>query len=332
MPTSTHNHDEIESMYDQIEELIDEEKGNTHLIIMGDWNAVVGEKKEYKIAGNFGLVKRNERGERLIEFCKENKMIITNTLFEQNKRKRYTWKMPGDLARYQIDYIMVRERYKNSVKNSCTFPGADINSDHNLVVMSNKLILKKIKKGTKIKIWNLRKLKEQKSSAYRDNIENRFKACRNDLNTEFNVNDKWKEIKKELKKAAEAEIGYTREKNIKKPWITNEMLNKMVERRKWKNVNTETGKKTYKEINNELRRKTDQAKEIWLRNECEEIEELEKKGRFDLMYGRSKKLNSKKITKKLKATKEKKGKKITKLEKILERWKEYIEKLYASKG
>jgi len=61
MPTSTHNHDEIESMYDQIEELIDEEKGNTHLIIMGDWNAVVGETKEDKIAGNFGIGKRERK-------------------------------------------------------------------------------------------------------------------------------------------------------------------------------------------------------------------------------------------------------------------------------
>ena len=79
--------------------------------------------------------KRNERGERLLEFCKTNKLMVTNTWFQQEKRRRHTWKNPGDRRRFKIDYILVKHRYINSVKSSWSYPGADVNSDRNLVAM-----------------------------------------------------------------------------------------------------------------------------------------------------------------------------------------------------
>ena len=95
------------------------------------------------VLGDYGLGKKNDRGERLIEFCKQQQMMVTNTWFKQEKRRRYTWKAPGDLTRYQLDYrpILVRERYRNSVKNSHAYPGADADTDHNLVAMSVFLTL-----------------------------------------------------------------------------------------------------------------------------------------------------------------------------------------------
>lgn len=59
-----------------------------------------------------------------MDFYRRQKMVVTNTRFEQEKRRRYTWKAPGDGARYQLDYIIVKERYRNSVKNSRAMPGA----------------------------------------------------------------------------------------------------------------------------------------------------------------------------------------------------------------
>jgi len=73
MPTSQHEDEEVDDIYDQIEELMNLQKGKHYMVIMGGWNAVVGEEKYGNEIGQFGLGKRNERGQKLIEFCRGNK-------------------------------------------------------------------------------------------------------------------------------------------------------------------------------------------------------------------------------------------------------------------
>ena len=87
------------------------------------------------------------------------------------KRRRYTWKSPGDKERFSIDYILVRQRFRNGVKRSWSYPGADIYTDHNLVAMQMNVKLKKIqgviKKGKK---WNIDSLK-QSSTPFQKSIQ-----------------------------------------------------------------------------------------------------------------------------------------------------------------
>ena len=64
------------------------------LFITGDWNAKVGSQEIPRVTGNFGLGVQNEAGQRLTEFCKENALVIANTLFQQHKRQLYTWTSP----------------------------------------------------------------------------------------------------------------------------------------------------------------------------------------------------------------------------------------------
>ena len=90
MPTSGHSEEEVEVVYEQLEELLKEQKGSDYVVIIGDWNTIVGEGRDELLVGNFGLGKRNERGELLVDFCKRNKLVVTNTWSEQEKRRRYT--------------------------------------------------------------------------------------------------------------------------------------------------------------------------------------------------------------------------------------------------
>ena len=104
-----------------------------------------------------------------MEFCKRNKMMAANTWFQQEKRRSYTWKQPGELRRYQLDYILVPQRYRNSVKNAKAYPGADVDSDHNLVVMRFLTRLKHIGKSKGRRRWNMANLRSKKQELSMEN-------------------------------------------------------------------------------------------------------------------------------------------------------------------
>jgi exonuclease III len=159
MPTSDYEDDEVEELYDIIEEILEEDgKGQTNTIIMGDWNSVA----HHNTVGPYKLGRRNQRGQMLIDFCERNRLVITNTWFKKPKRRLYTWKSPGDRSRYQLYYVLVKQRLRNNVKDVQTLPGADTDYDHNLLVATICTRLKKIIRFHKRKPrWDMEKLYAQ---------------------------------------------------------------------------------------------------------------------------------------------------------------------------
>lgn len=83
-------------------------------------------------------------------------MIIASTIFQQYKRRIYIWKKPEDTASYQINYLITKQHFKNQIKQCKTYSGADINSDHNLIIMETQLIYKKTEKLELLKNGTLR--------------------------------------------------------------------------------------------------------------------------------------------------------------------------------
>ena len=100
-----------------------------NLAIKGDWNAKVRSQETPGITGKFGPGVQNEAGQSLIEFCQENALVIANTLFQQHKRRLYTWTSPDGQFRNQIDYILCSQRKRNSIQSAKTRLGADCGSD-----------------------------------------------------------------------------------------------------------------------------------------------------------------------------------------------------------
>ena len=328
MPTSAHEDTEVEEIYEQLNDLIEEEKGSDNLVVMGDWNSVIGEGQDGKEVGAFGLGTRNERGERLVDFCQQRKMVIANTCFEHEKRRRYTWKKPGDTGRFQLDYILVRQRYRNSVKNACSYPGADADSDHNLVVLSQVVTLKKLGKRRKRLKWALENL-DKGMESFQDKVCEKIKSNKRE---DDDIEGNWRTVKEAVLESAKSEIGYKKGITAKKPWVSEEMIKKMGERRRWKNATTEEGIRKYKQLNNELRRETDKAREEWWKGQCEDLEELDKKGRSDLMYNRVRQLTANRPKSRSSAIKNENGDLLTVKDDIKSRWKQYIEVLYDSEG
>ena len=146
-PNEDADRNDVESFYDELEKVIKENKKfRDKLIIAGDFNAKVGNQYVRHVTGKFGLGERNNNGERLIEFCKKHGMSITNTFFEQKETSRHTWTSPDGKTKNQIDYMLVNNRFRNSIKNSKSRPGADCGSDHNPVIIRTETKLKCIKK------------------------------------------------------------------------------------------------------------------------------------------------------------------------------------------
>ena len=92
--TSNAEEAEVEWFYEDLQDLLELTPKKDVLFIIGDWNAKVGSKEIPRVIGQFGLGIRNEVGQRLIEFCQENALITANTLFQQHKRRLYTWTSP----------------------------------------------------------------------------------------------------------------------------------------------------------------------------------------------------------------------------------------------
>ena len=203
----------------------------------------------------------------LREFANNNKMAICNTVFKQPKRRIWTWQSPRS-ERYQLDYIMIRSRYRNTVRTCHTYPGADVNSDHNLVAANLKQVrYEKIKVARKRLKWNLSTLaNEEIKKKYVNQVENA-------VNDDMLPNEHWNHIRNVILKSTKANIGIEKRRPAKKPLVTEGMIKLMDERKKWRRVNNEVGKKMYRALNNRLRRSTDKARKIWYKSKCDEIDQ-----------------------------------------------------------
>jgi len=109
-PTSNAEEAEVERFYEDLQDLLELTPEKDVLFIIGDWNAKVGSQQTPGVTGKFGLGIQNEAGQRLIEFFQENALVITHTLFQQHKRRLYTWISPDGQHRNQIDYILCSQR------------------------------------------------------------------------------------------------------------------------------------------------------------------------------------------------------------------------------
>ena len=94
VPTSNAEEAEVEQFYEDLRDLLELTHKKDVLFIIGDWNANVGSQETPGVTGKFGLGVENEAGQRLIEFCQKNTLVIANTLFQQHMRWLHTWTSP----------------------------------------------------------------------------------------------------------------------------------------------------------------------------------------------------------------------------------------------
>ena len=333
-PTQTHSDEDVESFYEDLKQARKMAKSQDVVLYLGDWNAKVGSESQGLVCGKFGLGKKNDRGARLISFCEENDLIITNTMFKQHPSRLYTWKSPGDVRRNQIDYILISRCHRNSVKNVCTYPGADINSDHNPVVMKLQLKLKKITRSKPTPKQNFQLLKD-------GDIRNRYSVCisnrysqlmeeqpiQEEETVEEKIDKKWSYLKSSIS-AADEEVLPVIKRVKKQKWMTDKILNLMEERRKLKRNTSE-----YNLMEREIKRQCKKAKADWYQRQCEEIEQMERNHQIKSLHEKVKQITDRKtgIKNGSGCMKDRDGNMLFEQEEIGKRWIEYISELYDDK-
>ena len=118
-PNSKTEEAEVERFFEDIQDLLELTHTHTHThkgyFHYRGWNAKVGSQETPGVTGKFDLGVWNEAWQRLIEFCQEDTLVIANTLFQQHKRRLYTWTSPDGQHQNQTDYILCNQRWRSSI-------------------------------------------------------------------------------------------------------------------------------------------------------------------------------------------------------------------------
>ena len=137
-------------------------------------NAKVGSQEIPRVTDKNGL-----GVQRLIEFGQENSLVIANTLFQQHKRRLYTWTSPDGQHWNQIGYILCSQRWRSSIQSAKTRLGADCGTDGELLIAKFRLKLKKVGKTTRPFRYDLNQIPYD----YTVEVRNRYKGL--DLTNEI---------------------------------------------------------------------------------------------------------------------------------------------------
>ena len=142
-PTNEVCEEEKEDFYEQLQCEIEKTPKHDILLLMGDVNSKVGTANEQwkGTIATEGIVVMNENGERVLEFCAINDLVIGGTLFKHKDIHKFTWESPKHRDRNQIDHIAINGRYRRSLLDTKAMRGADVGSDHHLVIAKLRLKL-----------------------------------------------------------------------------------------------------------------------------------------------------------------------------------------------
>uniref|UniRef100_A0A914WUD7 Reverse transcriptase domain-containing protein n=1 Tax=Plectus sambesii TaxID=2011161 RepID=A0A914WUD7_9BILA len=141
-PTSTHNNTVYNAFLDDVSTLLARRQRGRRLsqtIIMGDFNAKIGmQQRNERALGRFGFGVRNERGERLANFCNNNRLFVLNTLFRKSPQRKWTWRSPNGTTKNEIDYIISNDM--RNVTDVSVLNSFNTSSDHRLICTTFNVI------------------------------------------------------------------------------------------------------------------------------------------------------------------------------------------------
>ena len=330
-PTEDADDEAKQLFYDLLQKTISEAPKNDMLIMMGDFNAKVGSDNDAieNVMGRHGVGEINQNGELLVELCGLNELRIGGTLFQHKECHKVTWVSPDSRTQNQIDHICVSAKWSNTLFDVRNKRGADIGSDHHLLMglLHLNIVNKHKNKIRTRKKYEVCKLKDDaKKAAFCNTLRNKLVE---NVHVNDNVQDKWCQFKNAVISTCEVQLGVAKKK--KQDFISAHTWS-LIERREMlkNNINSARTIDERKEFKQQYSA-VDKCVKREIRNDKrEQLNTLAKKAEDAAAVYNMKDLYS--ITKKIANTnssrnvpvKDKNGTLLTSVEEQLTRWKEHF--------
>ena len=199
-PTNESAEEEKDQFYNRLQALMQERTEREVTILMGDFNAKIGQDNTgySKIMGKHGRGTMNENGQLFADFCAENNLAIGGSLFPHKEVHKITWVSPDHVTENQIDHICISTKFRRSLLDVRSKRGADVPSDHHLVMGKVQLKLKRCHetKSPRVK-YDTAKLKDQDiQQQYQITLRNKYEVLQDLDSEDENIEETWKKSKR----------------------------------------------------------------------------------------------------------------------------------------
>ncbi|XP_043922942.1 uncharacterized protein LOC122798228, partial [Protopterus annectens] len=336
VPTNDSEEGDKDQFYERLQQILETYTDKDLTILMGDINAKVGSSNigYEQIMGTHALGTINENGERFVDLCALNNLVIGGSIFPHKRIHKNTWVSPDYTTENQIDHICICRRFRRTLQDVRVKRGANVASDHHLVVARLKLKLKRtqVQESSRRIKYNVHLLKDsQTKEQFNIALKNKFEVLQ-ELVEEGGVNSSWQNVKKAVDLAFQETLGP--KKYHQKEWITAETLVKIEDRKRKKaKVNkskTRASKikaqEEYADAHREVKRCIKIDKNNYVEQLAVEAELAAYSGNTKMLYDITKQLSGK-YSKPERPVKDKQGKTINSIEHQLKRWVEHFEEL-----
>ena len=211
-PTNEADEEDKDTFFEQLQAVIQSTPRHDLLILLGDWNAKIGamqDGEEGTVGRHGAICERNDNGERFVDICGTNNMAITTTMFPHKEIHKLSWTSPDGSYQNQIDHVAINSKFKRSLQDVRTYRGADVGSDHQLVIAKIKLRLRKTgKQEIKTRRFETSKLRiKDIKRRFTIEVKNKFSVLQ-DLDVHDGLEEKWDKIKKVYTESAREILGY----------------------------------------------------------------------------------------------------------------------------
>ena len=332
-PTNDSTEETKEAFLEQLQGVINNIPKHDILLVIGDFNAKVGSNNEghVSVMGKHGIGVRNDNGERLLEVCEINNLVITGTVFPHRQRHKISWISPDGKTENQIDHVIISKQHRTSVLDTRAMRGADASSDHELIRSKIRIKLKKQKQNRDVrrKKYDTTKLQQpEKRRAFIVELRNRFQV----LEELDNVEDIWDCMSRGYIETASNILG-VKEKG-QKPWISQDSWKLVEERKQIKEHITSSRservkrhlRNKYSDKDKEVKRSMRDDRRKWTDDLVTEAERAASNGHMRTVYEVTRVLsNERRGT--ANVVKDKDGRVLSSLEERKRRWKEHFEEV-----